>query len=488
MHPHAEAHGQAVALHGPGEVHQLLGAGHAALQVQLVGAGHPKKDDKGVVVPALDEAAIAAHRPPGAAQELDVAAHHPLGVGPGRQVGQAHHLGHQQGHPLALSHPRAQALRQAQGGRLFGGRRGHRPLIRRGRVAAIGLQTPKISRQPVQVHHAPPSAGAITGHLAHKGRHARGIRPLTRRKEGGPQLLFGLVGAGVAVFWSRREQPHQGGGQPIGNLGALGAGIRHLPRLHPLQLERRVGLLVQAVAHQQLIEHDAGAIEVAAAVQGLPARLLGGHIGVLAAARPPPGVLGPGLAHQPGDAKVKELDLALKAHQHVVGADVPVHQVERSAQPIGGGMGVPQAPHQAGAQVDGQGDGQGPTLAAQAAHQAGEVHPVDIFHGDIGIGAHPSQLVDLHDVGVGQAGRDLGLLDEHGHEAGVSGQARQDALDDQALLEAFGAKAARQEDLGHAAGGEMLDQLVFSESSRQVHPHPGAGGGDPGRPALRTTV
>ena len=56
------------------------------------------------------------------------------------------------------------------------------------------------------------------------------------------------------------------------------------------------------------------------------------------------------------------------------------------------------------------------------------------------------------------------LLEEQPQEAPIVADARQDALDDQPLLEALRADVARQEHLGHAAAAERAEELVATEA------------------------
>ena len=72
----------------------------------------------------------------------------------------------------------------------------------------------------------------------------------------------------------------------------------------------------------------------------------------------------------------------------------------------------------------------------------------------------------MDDVVVGQLRGELGLVDEHRDELFVVGQVRQDPLDRDDLLEALLAAHAGLVDLGHAAGGDLLEELVLAEAAR----------------------
>jgi hypothetical protein len=52
------------------------------------------------------------------------------------------------------------------------------------------------------------------------------------------------------------------------------------------------------------------------------------------------------------------------------------------------------------------------------------------------------------------------LVEEHRDEAALLAEVRQDALDGDAFLEAFDARALGDEDLGHTARGEALEDAV----------------------------
>ena len=125
--------------------------------------------------------------------------------------------------------------------------------------------------------------------------------------------------------------------------------------------------------------------------------------------------------------------------------------------------------------------GQRQLLAPAAREERGEVEPVHVLHRHVvGVGgacAPPSsvpgrdaEVEHLHDVRVRQAHRELRLVDEHVDELLAAGELRQDALDDEDLLEALDAEALGLEDLGHAALAEALEQSIAAECG--VHARP----------------
>ena len=106
-------------------------------------------------------------------------------------------------------------------------------------------------------------------------------------------------------------------------------------------------------------------------------------------------------------------------------------------------------------------------------HRLGQVAAFDVLHRDEVLLVDRPQLEDLDDVGVVEAGRQLGLLDEHARELGVVGEVRQDALDHEHALEPGGTLDAALEDVGHAAAADAFEQRVFAELNRlrKHYPH-----------------
>ena len=67
---------------------------------------------------------------------------------------------------------------------------------------------------------------------------------------------------------------------------------------------------------------------------------------------------------------------------------------------------------------------------------------------------------------MGEARRELRLLDEHLDEGRVLRQVRQDALDDEDPLEARGPLDAPLVDLGHPPTADALEERVLAELNR----------------------
>src|SRR5262249_49422532 len=100
------------------------------------------------------------------------------------------------------------------------------------------------------------------------------------------------------------------------------------------------------------------------------------------------------------------------------------------------------------------------------AQEAERVHAVDVLERDVILPVDFAELEDLDDLRVLQRALQLGLVDEHGQELGIGREVRQDSLDDEDLLEAVRAALAGAEDLGHAADGEALEQLIPAKRTR----------------------
>ena len=130
-----------------------------------------------------------------------------------------------------------------------------------------------------------------------------------------------------------------------------------------------------------------------------------------------------------------------------------------------------------GRDVDGQRDRQRHAQLAAGLLDRAQVAAVDVLHRDeVAAGLDLAEVVDVDDVRVVQLRRELGLVDEHRDELFVVGQVRQDLLDRDDLLEALDARALGLVELGHAAGGDPLEDLVLAEPvrARRRRPRPPA--------------
>ncbi len=234
------------------------------------------------------------------------------------------------------------------------------------------------------------------------------------------------------------------------------------------QGEVAVGL-VEPGAGDQLPEHDAQREDVRAVVEGLAARLLRRHVAVVALDHPHPRRLhlGGGL----GDAEVDHLHLPLVGEDEVRRAHVPVDQVEGAPVVPGLGVGVVERLADLGDDLGGVGDRHRHVAAVGEAplHEV-EVLAPDELHGEEVVLAVLPEVEELDDVGVVELCRQPALVEEHLDEVGVRRQVGQDALDDDELLEPAHAMLAGEPDLGHPAGGEVVQQLVATELAAQRCP------------------
>src|SRR6201999_1761994 len=106
-----------------------------------------------------------------------------------------------------------------------------------------------------------------------------------------------------------------------------------------------------------------------------------------------------------------------------------------------------------------------PSVRART-QKAERVHYVDVLERDVVLPVGFAELEDLDDLWMLQRALQLGLVDEHGEELGIGGEVRQDALDDEDLLEPVCARLARAETLGHSADGEAREKLIAAERAR----------------------
>jgi hypothetical protein len=98
--------------------------------------------------------------------------------------------------------------------------------------------------------------------------------------------------------------------------------------------------------------------------------------------------------------------------------------------------------------------------------QAQSVEPVDELQRGEVLAVHLPEVQDLHDLRVRQLGGQLRLVDEHGDEARVGGQVRQDSFDDQRLFEPMRRVDLGAEHLRHSADGQLFEQRVAPERHR----------------------
>jgi hypothetical protein len=193
----------------------------------------------------------------------------------------------------------------------------------------------------------------------------------------------------------------------------------------------------------EAVEQDAAqGVDVGAAVEGAALDLLGGDVGDGAHELVGGGEGGLRLlgAHLLDEAEVAQVAVAVGARRARGEEDVGRLDVAVD-QPTGVG-GVQRAGH-----LGHDSQRQGRFQAAVALQQGGQVHPVDIAHGDVEQPALLAGLVDRDDARVVDAGRDPRLAQEPPAEHFVVGElGRQDLERDPAPQ----AELHRAVDLAHA--------------------------------------
>jgi len=104
---------------------------------------------------------------------------------------------------------------------------------------------------------------------------------------------------------------------------------------------------------------------------------------------------------------------------------------------------------------------------AGASQDRAQIASVHILHRDVVGLLEATQVVDLDDARMREAGDHLGLVDEHVHELLVVREVRQDAFDRDDLLEALDTAALGAIDLGHASDRDAVEQRVGAKGAWQ---------------------
>ena len=175
------------------------------------------------------------------------------------------------------------------------------------------------------------------------------------------------------------------------------------------------------------------------------------------------------LAGRLRDSEVDQLDLALERHEHVLRADVAVHERQLPTRLVALVVRVIEALahlHHDEARLR---DRHRLAAAAAAIEDVAEVAPVDVLERDVVAGIDDAEIEDLGDVRVVQLNRDLRLVDEHLDELFVLRDVRQDALDRDEPFEALDAVGLGAKDLGHTSDVDALEQVVLAERDRLLH-------------------
>ena len=190
--------------------------------------------------------------------------------------------------------------------------------------------------------------------------------------------------------------------------------------------------------------------------------LLGGHVPQLAL-DVHPGAL---FEQVVGHAEIGELDLALRAHQHVVRRHVAVHDAERITVVERDVVRVLERVEQLAHDV--RDHPQPPGLVVDEAKrrlQLEQAHPIDPLHHEVPSPVVLALVEDLHDVDVGQERREIDLGLEHALEARIAQVGIGDHLDGHELVGPALARPSREPHLGHPAHADATDERVASEAS-----------------------
>ena len=161
-----------------------------------------------------------------------------------------------------------------------------------------------------------------------------------------------------------------------------------------------------------------------------------------------------------GDAEVGEASHAVDADEDVVRRDVAMDEVERLALRAGELVSCVQSRQRVEEDPQREVERQRPPHAPERAQQGLERRPLDVLHDQE---EALFVLLDVEggdDVGVPDARREAGLVEEHVDEIGLGRQVRVHGLDGDQPLEAARAERAAEAHLGHPARGDDADDLV----------------------------
>jgi hypothetical protein len=153
-----------------------------------------------------------------------------------------------------------------------------------------------------------------------------------------------------------------------------------------------------------------------------------------------------------GDAEVGDLHRAGRADEDVRRLDVAVDETSGVGEAEGGGDLAGDLRRLLRREV------------AVGAQDVGQRAPVDVLHGDEVRGGVLAPIEDVDDVRVVEVGGRLGLAAEALDEVGVDGELGEQHLDRHLTVEQA---VVAQEDLGHAATPDALDQLVAVVDDRR---------------------
>ncbi|HQP38380.1 MAG TPA: hypothetical protein PLI95_24515, partial [Polyangiaceae bacterium] len=227
----------------------------------------------------------------------------------------------------------------------------------------------------------------------------------------------------------------------------------------------------EASAGEGLPEHDAGCVDVGLAGRGDALELFGSEVIQLAFDL---AVLrGLHAIGRSCHTEVHETGDTVGAHEHVLGRDVAVHEAERASFLVERFMRCVEPVEHADDDGDDAIERSGRADLAAALQEERQGLTAHEVHDEEQLAVHGDHVEHRHDVGVLHAGREAGLVDEHGHELGVVGELRVEPLDGDGPAETDGTGHAADMHGGHAAHGDGWEYDVASDD----HSGGSAGGG-----------
>jgi hypothetical protein len=222
-------------------------------------------------------------------------------------------------------------------------------------------------------------------------------------------------------------------------------------------------------AGEHFVEHGAEREEVAARVDPVAACLLRAHVRVLALELVGFRLFLAFAEHvaRLGDAEVGDFDFALPRNQHVLRADVAVHDAERPHELVAAAVRVVEPLGDLGRDVHAHARREVHLLIAATREERREIEPRHVLHGDVvrgpALALDRSEVEHLHDVRVREAHRELRFVHEKIRELLRFGELRQDPLDDEDFFETLDTEALGLEDLGHAPATESAEKAVSTK-------------------------
>jgi hypothetical protein len=117
---------------------------------------------------------------------------------------------------------------------------------------------------------------------------------------------------------------------------------------------------------------------------------------------------------------------------------------------------------------DRRGDGwrDSPVVAGDGALELPQRLPLHVLHDEEELLVERDDVEGGDDVGVPDAGREAGLVEEHRHELGIARELRMQALDRDRLGEADDAEQATEVHGRHPTGRDLLVERVAPDDSR----------------------